>query len=67
MSSDVVFPGKYGLLFYNSVLMFVPALLLAHSTGELEAGLTFAGWHDPWFCVQFALSSIFGFILVGPS
>ncbi len=39
-------------------------LFLAYLTGELQQGWDFQGWSDPWFCLQFALSSIFGFVLV---
>lgn len=55
--------GKYGLMFYNSLFMFVPALLITFLTGDLEESLNFNNWHDPYFLVQFLLSCFMGFIL----
>jgi hypothetical protein len=28
--------GKYGLMFYNSLFMFIPTVILAWTTGELQ-------------------------------
>merc|ERR1719158_2292164 len=56
--------GKYGLMFYNSLFMLLPATLFAWQTGDLERSLDFEGWKDRWFLFQFLLSCIFGFILI---
>jgi len=56
--------GKYGLMFYNSLFMLLPAMLFAWQTGDLERSLDFDGWQDRWFLFQFLLSCIFGFILI---
>ncbi|XP_037821960.1 UDP-sugar transporter UST74c [Lucilia sericata] len=55
--------GKYGLMFYNSLFMFTPALLITYITGDLHETLAFKHWHDPYFVVQFLLSCFMGFIL----
>ena len=58
-----VFPGKYGLLFYNSLFMWVPTLLLTIYTGDIRAVAQFEHWTLD-FCLEFLLSCIFGFILM---
>ncbi|KAM7356662.1 UDP-sugar transporter UST74c-like [Cochliomyia hominivorax] len=55
--------GKYGLMFYNSLFMFAPALLITYLTGDLDQSLAFNNWHNPYFFIQFLLSCFMGFIL----
>ncbi|XP_063699260.1 UDP-sugar transporter UST74c isoform X1 [Culicoides brevitarsis] len=55
--------GRYGLMFYNSLFMLVPALLGTWIAGDLQLGIEFSYWNDPVFVVQFILSCIMGFIL----
>merc|ERR1719461_2697507 len=56
--------GKYGVMYYNSLFMLVPALIFAWQTGDIEAVAEFDGWYDGWFTFQFFLSCIFGFVLI---
>lgn len=55
--------GKYGLMFYNSLFMFLPALFFAFYTGDLEAAYYFESWTNMLFTTQFVLSCVMGFIL----
>ncbi|OQR71907.1 UDP-glucuronic acid/UDP-N-acetylgalactosamine transporter-like [Tropilaelaps mercedesae] len=56
--------GKYGLLFYNALLMLPPLLIIAALTGDLERCLHFAGWTDPVFVMFFFASCVMGFVLM---
>ncbi|CAL1536676.1 unnamed protein product [Lymnaea stagnalis] len=55
--------GKYGLLYYNSLLMLLPMFMLTVYSGELGEALVFTEWTDPLFLVQFILSCLMGFVL----
>lgn len=56
--------GKYGLMFYNSLFMIVPAVFLSFYTGDLEAAYNYKYWDDPIFLFQFLLSCVMGFVLM---
>lgn len=55
--------GKYGLMFYNSLLMMLPCLVGTWAAGDLDLALNYTGWSDPFFLIQFILSCIMGFVL----
>lgn len=55
--------GRYGLMFYNSLFMFLPALIGTWAAGDLDLAWEFPAWNDPIFAIQFMLSCIMGFIL----
>lgn len=38
--------GKYGLLFYNSLLMLPLSVLIAYNTGDLSRVYNFEGWRS---------------------
>lgn len=55
--------GKYGIMFYNSLLMIVPAVILAWLVGDLHSAYQFKHWLNPMFTLQFLCTCFMGFIL----
>lgn len=60
---DTIDMGKYGLMFYNSLFMFLPALMVTLFTGDLELSFNFPEWTNIFFIVQFLMSCFMGFVL----
>ncbi|XP_041957910.1 UDP-N-acetylglucosamine/UDP-glucose/GDP-mannose transporter isoform X1 [Alosa sapidissima] len=56
--------GKYGVLFYNALIIIVPTLLLSAYTGDLQKAVAFKDWYNLTFIVCFLMSSVMGFILM---
>ncbi|GAB0089849.1 Ubiquinone biosynthesis protein COQ4 homolog, mitochondrial [Sergentomyia squamirostris] len=55
--------GKYGLMYYNSLYMILPAFLLTWFLGDLGKAMDFPMWSDPMFTTQFLMSCLMGFVL----
>ncbi|KAF7395885.1 hypothetical protein HZH68_009935 [Vespula germanica] len=55
--------GKYGLMYYNSLFMVIPAIIMAWWTGDIQMVSDFPYWTNILFVLQFALSCVMGFIL----
>ncbi|EFN64358.1 UDP-sugar transporter UST74c [Camponotus floridanus] len=56
--------GKYGLMYYNSLFMLGPTVLLAWWMGDIALVLEFPDWSNLLFILQFILSCIMGFVLL---
>ncbi|XP_034452494.1 UDP-N-acetylglucosamine/UDP-glucose/GDP-mannose transporter isoform X2 [Hippoglossus hippoglossus] len=56
--------GKYGVLFYNALLLVIPTVLFSALTGDLQMAVTFEGWFNSTFVFCFLLSCIMGFVLM---
>lgn len=54
--------GKFDLIGFISVVIFVPVLLFALSEGN--AATNSAGWHAPYILICFAISIVFGAIFL---
>lgn len=60
---DTIDVGKYGIMFYNSLIMLVPAVIGAWFLGDLETAYNYEHWRNPIFFSQFFMSCIMGFVL----
>eukprot|EP00064_Thunnus_orientalis_P018741 superscaffoldBa00004415_g18847 len=56
--------GKYGVLFYNSLIIVIPTLLASAFTGDLHKAVTFEDWVEATFICCFLMSCIMGFVLM---
>eukprot|EP00731_Ephydatia_muelleri_P010748 Em0005g1334a len=56
--------GNVELMYYNSLVAFVPALVLAAATGELRTAYEYPNWTSAGFLVNFFLSCIMGAVLM---
>lgn len=56
--------GKYGILFYNCLIMILPAMFLLFVTGDLEKAITYPGWNSIYFVIPFLTSCVMGVVLM---
>lgn len=56
--------GNVELMYYNSLVAFVPALVLAAATGEIRTAYEFPNWTNWGFLLNFSLSCIMGAVLM---
>ncbi|KAM7391413.1 hypothetical protein PAMP_022106 [Pampus punctatissimus] len=56
--------GKYGVLFYNALIIVIPTLLASAFTGDLHKAVTFKDWVEATFICCFFMSCIMGFVLM---
>ncbi|XP_014261249.1 UDP-sugar transporter UST74c [Cimex lectularius] len=55
--------GKYGLMYYCALFMAPFAFFTILVLGEVAPVVSFPGWHDPIFILQFLGSCCMGFVL----
>lgn len=55
--------GRYGLMYYNSLIMTAPTLFCAWIVGDMKDAMEFDMWTDPVFALQFFMSCVMGFLL----
>ncbi|CAG09576.1 unnamed protein product, partial [Tetraodon nigroviridis] len=56
--------GKYGVLFYNALIIIVPTALASAFTGDLHKAVEFADWVKAPFVFSFLMSCFMGFVLM---
>ncbi|KAJ0068110.1 hypothetical protein NL108_015842, partial [Boleophthalmus pectinirostris] len=56
--------GKYGVLFYNALIIVIPTTMICAYTGDLDKALTFQEWTTVPFLFCFIMSCIMGFVLM---
>ncbi|GAA6223137.1 UDP-N-acetylglucosamine/UDP-glucose/GDP-mannose transporter [Lates calcarifer] len=56
--------GKYGVLFYNALIIVIPTLVASALTGDLHEAVTFEDWVKATFIICFLMSCFMGFVLM---
>uniref|UniRef100_A0A8C5E4H8 Sugar phosphate transporter domain-containing protein n=1 Tax=Gouania willdenowi TaxID=441366 RepID=A0A8C5E4H8_GOUWI len=56
--------GKYGVLFYNAIIIVIPTLMLSAYTGDLHKAFMFEDWVETTFVLCFLMSCVMGFVLM---
>ncbi|CAL8249240.1 unnamed protein product [Merluccius merluccius] len=56
--------GKYGVLFYNALIIVIPTILASGLTGDLDKAVAFEYWANATFTICFLMSCIMGFVLM---
>ncbi|XP_074527246.1 nucleotide sugar transporter SLC35D2 [Halichoeres trimaculatus] len=56
--------GKYGVLFYNALIIIIPTLMASAYTGDLHEAVTFEDWVEATFIFCFLMSCLMGFVLM---
>ncbi|XP_045890314.1 UDP-N-acetylglucosamine/UDP-glucose/GDP-mannose transporter [Micropterus dolomieu] len=56
--------GKYGVLYYNALIIVIPTLLASVFTGDLHEAVTFEDWVEVKFIFCFLMSCVMGFVLM---
>ena len=62
--NDNNFLGKFGMMYYNSLISLPFSALILYFSNEMNSVLAYEGWSDFMFCFQFILCLCLGYILV---
>ncbi|KAM8885695.1 nucleotide sugar transporter SLC35D2 isoform 2-T2 [Spinachia spinachia] len=54
--------GKYGVLFYNALIIVIPTFLASALTGDLHKAATFEDWVEVTFILCFLVSCFMGYV-----
>jgi solute carrier family 35 protein len=55
---------QYNLIFYSSLISFLPVFLVTIAMNQIEITTGFESWNDWIFCIEFAMSCVMGFVLM---
>lgn len=55
--------SMFGLMYYNSLFMFIPSLFVAYLTNDLTLAYNYTQWFDSYFLFLFSLSCVMGLVL----
>uniref|UniRef100_A0A8C4NQD4 Solute carrier family 35 member D2 n=1 Tax=Dicentrarchus labrax TaxID=13489 RepID=A0A8C4NQD4_DICLA len=56
--------GKYGVLFYNALIIIIPTLMASAFTGDLHKAVAYEDWVKATFIMCFLVSCFMGFVLM---
>ncbi|XP_032372768.1 UDP-N-acetylglucosamine/UDP-glucose/GDP-mannose transporter [Etheostoma spectabile] len=56
--------GKFGVLFYNALIIVIPTFMASAFTGDLHKAVTFEDWVETTFIFCFLMSCFMGFVLM---
>ena len=56
--------SNYEILFYNAIVVLIPAIVIAYIMGDIELVYAYESWNDQFYIACFLLSCLLGFVLM---